>query len=155
MVGLTMRKILIMVLMGAAMVAPALAQSAGGYQFTPKSEQKFTPAPGGLYSTSTLAQHNNATALITTREKSGEAESHADWEDHIFIQEGEAKLTLGGSMQSPHTVSKGETRGSAIVGGKTMTVHAGDYVFVPAGLPHRMALDPGKSIRYAVVKTRP
>src|SRR6202021_530000 len=79
----------ISVLMGAAMMAPALAQSNGSYQFTPKSEQKFTPGPGGLYSTSTLAQHNNATALITTREKSGEAEAHADWEDHIFTQDGE------------------------------------------------------------------
>jgi uncharacterized RmlC-like cupin family protein len=150
-----MRKILTTALIGACMMAPALAQSAGGYQFTPKSEQKFTPAPGGLYSTSPLAQHNNAIALITTREKSGEAEAHADWEDHIFIQDGEAKLTLGGSMQSPRTVSKGETRGSGIAGGKTMTVHAGDYIFVPASLPHRMVLDPGKSIRYAVVKTRP
>jgi quercetin dioxygenase-like cupin family protein len=150
-----MHKIAITVLMGAAMMAPAFAQSPGGYQFTPKSEQKFTPGPGGLYSTSSLAQHSNAIALITTREKSGEAEAHADWEDHIFIQDGEARLTLGGSMQNPRTVSKGETRGSGIAGGKTMTVHAGDYVFVPASLPHRMMLDPGKTIRYAVVKTRP
>ena len=155
MVGVRMRKILITVLMGAGLMAPAFAQSNGTYQFTPKSEQKFTPAPGGLYSTSNLAQHNNAIALVTMRDKSGEAEVHADWEDHIFIQDGEAQLTLGGTVEKPHATTKGETRGSAITGGETMTVHAGDYIFVPANLPHRMVVAPGKSIRYAVVKTHP
>jgi uncharacterized RmlC-like cupin family protein len=150
-----MRKILITVLMGAGLMAPAFAQSGGSYQFTPKSEQKFTPAPGGLYSTSNLVQHSNAIALVTQRAKSGEAEMHADWEDHIFVQDGEANLTLGGTLVKPHTTGKGETRGDAITGGKTMTLHAGDYIFVPANLPHRMVLAPGKTIRYAVVKTHP
>ena len=155
MVGMKMRKVLITVLMSAGLIVPAFAQSSGTYQFTPKSEQKFTPAPGGLYSTSNLVQHNNAIALVTMRDKSGEAEVHANWEDHIFVQEGEAKLTLGGTVEKPRDTGKGETRGSAITGGKTMTVHAGDYIFVPASLPHRMVLEPGKSIRYAVVKTHP
>lgn len=150
-----MRKILITVLLGAGMMVPAMAAPSNEYQFTPKSEQKLTPAPGGLYSTSMLAQHSNASALITVRNKSGEAESHADWEDHIFIQDGEASLTLGGTMQNPRETAKGETRGSGITGGKTVMVHAGDYVFVPVNTPHRMVLAPGKSIRYAVVKTHP
>jgi len=34
-------------------------------------------------------------------------------------------------------------------------LHPGDYVFVPVNTPHRMVLAPGKSIRYAVVKTHP
>jgi mannose-6-phosphate isomerase-like protein (cupin superfamily) len=150
-----MRNILITVLTSAAMMAPAIAAPAGEYQFTPKSEQKLTPAAGGLYSTSLLAQHSNAQAMITAREKSGEAENHLDWEDHIFIQEGEASLTLGGTIQNPRTTAKGEIRGSGISGGKTMMVHAGDYVFVPVNTPHRVVLAPGKSIRYAVVKTHP
>ena len=150
-----MRKILITVLASACMMAPAFAAPNSEYQFTPKSEQKLTREPGGLYSTSQLAQHSNAMASITVRDKSGQAESHADWEDHIFIQEGEAKLTLGGTMQNGHETAKGEMRGSGITGGKTMTVHPGDYVFVPVNTPHRMELAPGKSIRYAVVKTHP
>jgi mannose-6-phosphate isomerase-like protein (cupin superfamily) len=150
-----MQKIMTAVLMSAALAAPALAQPAKDYQFTPKSEQKFTPAPGGLYSTSNLAQHNNAIALVTQRDKTGEAEVHANWEDHIFIQDGEAQLTLGGTVENPHPTTKGEIRGAAITGGKTVTVHAGDYVFVPANMPHRMIVAPGKSIRYAVVKTHP
>jgi mannose-6-phosphate isomerase-like protein (cupin superfamily) len=149
-----MRKFLITLLLGAATTATAFAAETA-YQFTPKSEQKLTPAPGGLYSTSVLAQHNNAQAIITVRNKSGEAEVHSDWEDHIFIQSGEAQLTMGGTVEKPRTTAKGETRGSGITGGKTMTVHPGDYVFVPVNTPHQMVLAPGKSIRYAVVKTHP
>jgi mannose-6-phosphate isomerase-like protein (cupin superfamily) len=150
-----MRKILITVLLGAGMMVPAMAQHSGGYQFTPKSEQKLTPAAGGLYSTSVLAQHDNAQAMITVRNKSGEAEVHHDWEDHIFIQDGEGELTMGGTVEKPRNTAKGEIRGSGITGGKTMTVRSGDYVFVPANMPHRVVLAPGKSIRYAVVKTHP
>ena len=150
-----MRKILITVLASACMMAPAIAAPNGEYQFTPKSEQKLTREPGGLYSTSQLAQHSNAMASITMRDKSGQAEVHRDWEDHIFIQEGEAKLTLGGTVQDGHETAKGEIRGSGITGGKTVMVHPGDYVFVPVNTPHRMELAPGKSIRYAVVKTHP
>jgi mannose-6-phosphate isomerase-like protein (cupin superfamily) len=150
-----MCNILITVLFGAGMMVPAMAAPSSEYQYTPKSEQKLTPAAGGLYSTSLLAQHSNASAMITMREKSGEAENHLDWEDHIFIQEGEANLTLGGTIQNPRTTAKGEIRGSGITGGKTVMVHAGDYVFVPVNTPHRVVLAPGKSIRYAVVKTHP
>ena len=56
-------------------------------------------------------QHNNATALITQRDKSGEAEQHADWEDHIFIQDGEGNLTLGGTMEKPHSRGQGRNPG--------------------------------------------
>ena len=150
-----MRKFLITVLASGCVMAPAIAASAAEYQFTPKSEQKLTREPGGRYSTSQLANHNNATASITVRDKSGQAEVHRDWEDHMFIQEGEAKLTLGGTVQNPHDTARGEIRGSGITGGKTVTVHPGDYVFVPVNTPHQMVLAPGKSIRYAVVKTHP
>ena len=150
-----MRTILISVLIGAAMMAPAMAAPTSEYQLTPRSEQKLTREPGGLYSTSPLAQHDNATASITMRDKSGQAEVHHDWEDHMFIQEGEARLTLGGTVRDPHETAKGEIRGSGITGGRTVTVHPGDYIFVPVNTPHRMELAPGKSIRYAVVKTHP
>ena len=150
-----MRKVLITALVSASLIAPAIAQDEHNYQFTPKSEQKLTREPGGLYSTSPLSQHSNSTASITMRDKSGQAEVHTGWEDHIFIQEGEAKLTLGGTVENPHETAKGEIRGSGITGGKTVTVHPGDYVFVPVNTPHRMELAPGKSIRYAVVKTHP
>ncbi len=124
---------------------------------TQRASRSLTREPEGLYSTSQLAQHSNAMASITMRDHSGQAESHADWEDHMFIQEGEATLTLGAHHAEIRIeTAKGEARGSGITGGKTVTVHPGDYrCFVPVNTPHRMVLAPGKSIRYAVVKTHP
>ena len=153
-----MKKILCLGLFCTALIAPA-AQSQpakpGGHQFIPSAEQKLKPDASGLYSQSILSRRDNGLAMITAREKSGEAERHAAWNDDIFVQAGEATMILGGTIDNPRTVSSGETRGSGISGGKTVVVHAGDYVYVPVNTPHRMILAPGKTIRYAVVKTRP
>jgi mannose-6-phosphate isomerase-like protein (cupin superfamily) len=124
-------------------------------QFTPSAEQKLVLDKSGLYSQNVLSRRANALSMITAREKTGEAERHAGWNDDIFIQAGEATMILGGTIEKPHEVSKGEIRGSGISGGKSMVVHAGDYVFVPVNTAHRMILSPGKTIRYAVVKTQP
>jgi mannose-6-phosphate isomerase-like protein (cupin superfamily) len=138
----------------AALAQPAKQET---YQFVPSAEQvgKLKQDPSGFYSQMLLRGGDNNLVMITARDKSGEAESHAFWNDVIFVQAGEATMRLGGTMEDPRTVSSGEMRGSGISGAKTMVVHAGDYVYVPVNTAHRMILSPGKSVRYAVVKTRP
>lgn len=148
-----MRKALIAILMSAGMTMPALAQAS--YQVTPKSEQKLAPGPGAIYDVMQLLDHKNSQANVTRRTKTGQGELHAAWEDHIFILEGEANLILGGTIVNPKTVSAGETRGDGVKGGKTFSLHPGDYIFVPVNTPHQMVVAAGKSIRYGVVKTHP
>jgi quercetin dioxygenase-like cupin family protein len=150
-----MRKFLITILIGAGLVAPALAQSNSTYQVTPKSEQKLAPGPGAIYDVAPLLNHKNSQANVTLRAKTGQGELHADWEDHIYVLEGAANLVLGGTIENPKTVSAGETRGDGIKGGKSFSLHPGDYVFVPVNTPHQMVVAAGKSIRYGVVKTHP
>jgi mannose-6-phosphate isomerase-like protein (cupin superfamily) len=99
-----------------------------------------------------LAQPKSGTAMITTRDKSGDAENHADWIDHIFVREGGATMVLGGTIEQPRETGPGETRGSGVTGGKSFAMRPGDYVYVPANTVHRMVLAPGQTIRYAVVK---
>jgi mannose-6-phosphate isomerase-like protein (cupin superfamily) len=101
-----------------------------------------------------LADPKSGTAQITTRDKSGLAELHADWTDHIFVQAGGATMVLGGKVDQPRETGPGETRGSGITGGKSFAMHPGDYVYIPANTAHRMVLAPGQTIRYAVVKAR-
>jgi quercetin dioxygenase-like cupin family protein len=148
-----MRKLLITVLMSAGLVAPALAQDA--FVVTPKTSQKLLPGPGAIYDVMQLLDHKNSQANVTRRTKTGQGELHAAWEDHIFILEGEADLILGGTIINPKTVSAGETRGDGVKGGKTFSLHPGDYIFVPVNTPHQMVVAAGKSIRYGVVKTHP
>jgi uncharacterized RmlC-like cupin family protein len=151
-----MRKIFASVLIGGAvLVAAAMAQAADSYMVMPKSSQNFKPGPGALYSQQLLLNHKNSQANITIRDKSGQAEVHADWEDHIFILGGEANLILGGTVEKPNTTGPGETRGESIKGGKTFALHPEDYIYVPVNTPHQMIVAPGKSIRYSVVKTHP
>ena len=140
-----------MIMTSASFAQPAKPAS----QFTPSADQKLTADPSGFYSQKILSRRENALSMITAREKTGEAELHAAWNDDIFVQAGEATMILGGTVENPREVSTGETRGSGISGGKTIVVHAGDYDFVPVNTAHRMILSPGKTIRYAVVKTRP
>jgi len=151
-----MRRIFTAVLIGGAVMATAaMAQGDGSYMVVPKASQKFKDGPGGLYSQDLLLDHKNAQANITTRNKSGQVEQHAAWEDHIFVLDGEATMVLGGTIENGKTTGPGETRGDASKGGKSFTVHAGDYVYVPINTPHQMQIAAGKSIKYAVVKTHP
>jgi mannose-6-phosphate isomerase-like protein (cupin superfamily) len=151
-----MRRIFATVLIGGAVVAAAvMAEAADSYMVIPKISQKFKAGPGGLYSQQLLLNHKNSQANITVRDRSGQAEVHAAWEDHIFILDGEASLILGGTVEKASTTGPGETRGESIKGGKTFTLHPEDYIYVPINTPHQMIVAAGKTIRYAVVKTHP
>jgi hypothetical protein len=94
-----MRKIFTAVLIGGAVLATAaVAEGEGSYMVVPKASQTFKDGPGGLYSQDLLLNHKNAQANITTRNKSGQVEQHAAWEDHMFILDGEANMVLGGTI---------------------------------------------------------
>lgn len=151
-----MRKILASLLIGGAVLAAAaVAQAADSYMVMPKASQKFKPGPGNYYSQQPLLNHKNSQSNITIRDRNGQAEQHADWEDHIFVLDGEANLVLGGTIEKPNTTGPGETRGESIKGGKTFTLHPQDYIYVPVNTPHQMMVAPGKTVRYAVVKSHP
>lgn len=109
--------------------------------------------PSGLYSQAMLSRAGGL-VMITTRDKSGEGESHDNWNDFIIVQEGEAKFTLGGSLTGVREVAPGEKRSTGITGGKVVTLRPGDYIFAPANTAHRMELATGGHIRYIVFKTR-
>lgn len=117
-------------------------------------EKALVPDKGGLYSQAFLSRHENTLVMITTRDKSGEGEMHPHFNDFIFFREGEAKFTLGGTMNGPHEISPGEIRSASVTGGRVLTLKPGDYVYVPAGTAHRMELPAGGKVKYLVFKTR-
>ncbi|MBA2590244.1 MAG: hypothetical protein H0U98_16650 [Alphaproteobacteria bacterium] len=148
-----MRALFTTLLIGGAILATGVM--AEDYMVVPKASQKFKAGPGNFYSQDLLLNHKNAQANITLRDKSGQAEVHAAWEDHIFILDGECILMLGGTVENPKSTGPGETRGDNAKGGKAFMVHAGDYIYVPVNTPHQMILAAGKSVKYAVVKNHP
>jgi len=110
--------------------------------------------PGAFYSQVMLSKHDGYQIINTIRDKDGQAEVHADWNDNLFVQEGEATFVTGGTAVDAKVTAPGEQRGTAIKDGATMTMKPGDYFFVPAGTPHQMKVAAGQRIRFIAFKTR-
>jgi len=109
--------------------------------------------PGAFYSQIMLSKHDGYQIINTIRDKDGQAEIHADWNDNLFVQEGEATFVTGGTPVEGKITAPGETRGASVKGGTRMTMRAGDYFFVPAGTTHQMLVAPGQRIRFIAFKT--
>jgi mannose-6-phosphate isomerase-like protein (cupin superfamily) len=109
--------------------------------------------PDALYSQVLLAKRDSYQIHITARDKSGMAEIHENWSDHIFIQEGEASFVLGGVAVDAKDTAPGEKRGTSIKGGTTTVMLPGDYLFVPPGTPHQMIVKPGQRVKFIGFRT--
>ena len=79
-----------------------------------------------------------------------QVEVHAHKSHYIHILEGQGTLTYGGSVTAAKQTAPGEIRGSAVVGGTTIAVHAGDYLQIPAGTPHLFNPAHGTRLHYIV-----
>ncbi len=82
----------------------------------------------------------------------GEVEVHVRDTDIFYVQKGSADLVLGGQVNGEHAVSDGELRGSAIEGGETRHISAGDVVVIPRGVPHWFK-KVGTPFTYYVIKS--
>ena len=78
--------------------------------------------PGAFYSQIMLSKHDTYQIINTIRDKDGQAEIHADWNDNLFVQEGEASFVTGGTAVDAKVTAPGEQRGASIKGGNTMTM---------------------------------
>lgn len=138
--------------------APATphSQPAEGFKFMPSKEVgALTDKPGSGPKTAYPVDHENYYVEYATRSDAGnEAEVHAHWTHYINVLSGEAVLTYGGTVVSARDSGPGQVRGTAITGGKTVTVHAGDFVQIPAGMPHMFNPPKGGKFHYVVFNTR-
>jgi glc operon protein GlcG len=70
------------------------------------------------------------------REGPGLAEIHTRDTDIAYVLEGSATLVTGGTAIDVKSTGPEELRGSAIAGGDTRVLTAGDVVVIPNGVPH-------------------
>jgi mannose-6-phosphate isomerase-like protein (cupin superfamily) len=99
-----------------------------------------------------LAVYGNYQMSISYRNASGEAELHHTRNDIFYIVSGGCTLVTGGTVVKPRTTQPNEVRGESVSGGQKRKLGPGDFVSIPAGIPHQMLLDPGTQLTYAVVK---
>ena len=100
----------------------------------------------------TLKAYEGHAAMLSFRERDGDAELHERFADLFFVLSGKATLVTGGTVMGAETVGPGEVRGSSIEGGVRQELRAGDVVHVPAGVPHQMLVPGEKTFTSFVVK---
>jgi quercetin dioxygenase-like cupin family protein len=129
---------------------------AEGFKYlSAKDVDALTDKPGPGAHTAFPVDHENYYVEYAQRTDQGnEPEVHTHWTHYIHVLSGEATLIYGGTVSNAKETSPGQIRGSAIVGGTTMTVHTGDFLQIPAGMPHEFLPGAGVKFHYVVFNTR-
>ncbi len=107
----------------------------------------------GFQKGAVLVNMGNYMVHASHREMDGVAEIHTLDTDLIYMLDGSATFTTGGSVPDAKPIEPNELRGSTIVGGESRRIVKGDVVVVPAGVPHMFTNVQGP-LNYYVVKVR-
>jgi len=111
------------------------------------------PQPNARATYSIVTDHEDYWVEYVARTGVGDPEQHNHWVDNIHVISGDGAITYGGTFAGATETSLGEPRGGKIVGGTTITVHFGDYLVIPAGVPHQMTSVSAK-FTFVVFKSR-
>ena len=87
------------------------------------------------------------------RVESSYVERHMGWDEDLVIQEGDVLLNYGDTASNAREMSPGEFNADAVTGGKSLMLHPGDVVILPAGTWHHQVLK-SPVMRYILFKTR-
>lgn len=90
-------------------------------------------------------------AMGSKRTGPGQVEVHQKETDTIYVLDGEATFVTGGKMIGGKVTAPNQLRGTSIEGGESHHLKKGDFISVPAGMPHWFKEVP-TSINYYVVK---
>lgn len=91
-------------------------------------------------------------AILLRRTLPGKAEVHENQADVWYVIDGGCDFVTGGTVVGGAPESPGEIRGKSISGGEEQHLAKGDFIHVPAGVPHWVKKIEGKEIVYIVVK---
>ena len=93
-------------------------------------------------------------AILLRRTAPGKAEMHEKQADVWYVIDGGCDFVTGGKVEGGTVEGPGEIRGSGISGGQEQHLSKGDFMRVPAGVPHWVRKIDGREIVYIVVKYR-
>jgi mannose-6-phosphate isomerase-like protein (cupin superfamily) len=102
----------------------------------------------------TLREFPGHAAMLSVRNRDGQAEVHENFADLFYVLDGRAGLVTGGVVVGGVEVAPGEMRGVSIDGGLRQELRSGDLAHVPAGVPHQMLISGENSFTSFVLKVR-
>ena len=144
-----MRQAMLAALMTCLAAAPAGAE----VTFKHITAQEAAQAMAGKALGSSIADGPQFSMALRKRIEPGHVEKHMGWDEELVIQEGDILLNYGETASEARETAPGEFTAAAITGGKSVMLHAGDIVILPAGLWHEQ-LPKTPLMRYILFKTR-
>ena len=99
-----------------------------------------------------LASGPDFTASLARRNKPGEVEIHVKETDIFYIVDGSATFVTGGTMVGGKETRPNQMLGTDIQGGQTHQLKKGDFITIPAGIPHWFKDVPASGVTYYMVK---
>ncbi len=143
-----MKRSCAVVIMLAASLAPVRAQQPADqvtYVDAAKVAEAF--AKGGALDTG--SEH---VASVLRRVKPGQVEIHTKETDIFYIVDGTATFVTGGTMIDGKETRPNQMLGTDIQGGQTHQLKKGDFISIPAGIPHWFKDVPASGVTYYMVK---
>ena len=144
-----MNKRIAVLLVGLLAAAPAHAD----VTFRHITAEEAARAVSGKTLTSAIADGPQFSMSFHKRIEPSHVEKHMGWDEELVIQQGDVLLNTGETASNAREMSPGEFNGDAVTGGKSVMLHAGDIVILPAGLWHQQ-IPQGSIMRYILFKTR-
>ena len=140
------RSLAVAVLLTASIVAlPAQQADQVTYVDAGKVAEAF--AKGGA-----LGTGSDHIASVLRRVKPGQVEVHVKETDIFYIVDGTATFVTGGTMVGGKESRPNQMLGTDIQGGQTHQLKKGDFISIPAGVPHWFKDVPWSGITYYMVK---
>ena len=119
-----------------------------------EKELKQAAASGNGSASVKISDYPNHYTMLSYRSKTGGGEIHQNFADIFYVVHGDARLLTGGKLLNSTTASPGEMRGTAVEGGSETPLHQGDFVHIPANVPHQLVIADGQDFYYFVIKVR-
>jgi len=115
------------------------------------------PKPDGSATSNIISQHDAFSEQIVQRTVSGKVETHDLWSDYMVVVEGNATITIGGTVKNnaknPNN-QPGEWLGESSTGGKVYDLKPGVVLIIPKGIPHWMQLPKNGKLHYIAIKRK-
>lgn len=117
-------------------------------------EARTLAALKGVGATLFTSGDEQTTGLLVRRRTSSRPEVHARWDDLVFVRAGVGAIELGDSLVDSRYRAPGERIGGTITNRYRIVVHAGDFVRIPAAVPHTFIVSSNEPMEYLVIKQR-
>jgi mannose-6-phosphate isomerase-like protein (cupin superfamily) len=127
-------------------LSTAAAQQDTQVTYVPADKVAAAFAAGGRF-----AAGSDHSASVLRRTAAGQSEIHVKETDIFYVVEGEATFVTGGTMIGGKESRPNQLLGTGIDGGQVHQLKKGDFIVIPAGVPHWFKEVP-KSINYLTIK---